>query len=364
MTSLKDDLSYKWVGDKLGQERLVLGTPGVDQVRIDVDWTGGKLDATVTRHGVAKPASPQDYKVMRLAMLQELRNVPLLKEYMQALLSVKENSFHNTEPWHAVGEQLLVAFHLLLKGNAQWHPSHAVDASIEGDDDTAVVAAMLALRAIPCLWAIHIEQIATEQPIPPYTVGPDCCPWTTGLFISRETCLVVQDKDYGKAVQSNWMLVTPLKEYLVLLYDQVDTDLHVTRVVHEKVQWGQLIENDALHIFRMLGFMQSDYVGKMERHVPRHIQRRSERAGATAHSQVAKPVLQVELLRRARQQASGSQYKEGEHREVEWNWQWWVRGHWRRLSNDDGTQRLTYVRPYLKGPDDKPILQHIYKVAR
>lgn len=36
----------------------------------------------------------------------------------------------------------------------------------------------------------------------------------------------------------------------------------------------------------------------------------------------------------------------------EYTHRWWVRGHWRHLSSG----RITWVRPHIKGPDDKPLV--------
>lgn len=54
---------------------------------------------------------------------------------------------------------------------------------------------------------------------------------------------------------------------------------------------------------------------------------------------------------------------------IEWTCQWFVRGHWRRLHEprqSDGAL-MTYVQPYVKGPEDKPLRpprESIYAVAR
>lgn len=48
----------------------------------------------------------------------------------------------------------------------------------------------------------------------------------------------------------------------------------------------------------------------------------------------------------------------GEHT-VEWSHQWVVRGHWRRQPckvEGEWTHRVIYINPYLKGPEDAPLL--------
>lgn len=56
-------------------------------------------------------------------------------------------------------------------------------------------------------------------------------------------------------------------------------------------------------------------------------------------------------------------------RDVEWNWRWWVRGHWRNQAVGMGRQDRVpvFVAPYVKGPEDrpmKPAAQTIYSVTR
>lgn len=45
---------------------------------------------------------------------------------------------------------------------------------------------------------------------------------------------------------------------------------------------------------------------------------------------------------------------EDEARQVDWAWQWAVRGHWRDQPTKEGT-KLIWIHPYIKGPEDKPL---------
>jgi hypothetical protein len=60
-------------------------------------------------------------------------------------------------------------------------------------------------------------------------------------------------------------------------------------------------------------------------------------------------------------------------REIDWNMQWWVRGHWRKLPSDQilGKDRtgeykvkgFTWVTEHLRGPEDKPIRNTTYSIG-
>lgn len=75
---------------------------------------------------------------------------------------------------------------------------------------------------------------------------------------------------------------------------------------------------------------------------------------------------------------------EQEHREIDWSCRWLVRGFWRHLEsyleimsrheargNETGHcgrcgVRVTWVRPYVKGPEDRPLkaIKHVYRLSR
>lgn len=59
--------------------------------------------------------------------------------------------------------------------------------------------------------------------------------------------------------------------------------------------------------------------------------------------------------------ALASQYRKLEsHKEVDWKSRWWVRGHLRHLKSGN----VTNVKPHIKGPKDRPLIQTIYDARR
>lgn len=54
----------------------------------------------------------------------------------------------------------------------------------------------------------------------------------------------------------------------------------------------------------------------------------------------------------------------GEHREVDWSHRWIVSGHWRWQPYKDGTHRQIWIAPFVKGPDDKPLVVRGARVFR
>lgn len=89
---------------------------------------------------------------------------------------------------------------------------------------------------------------------------------------------------------------------------------------------------------------------------------RAERRRLVRHGGVA-PDVRVITLRRSVHNAGKS-----EGQLIEWSWQWIVRGHWRnQFFPSTGKHEPTFIRPYVKGPEDKPlkpITDPIYLVNR
>jgi hypothetical protein len=79
------------------------------------------------------------------------------------------------------------------------------------------------------------------------------------------------------------------------------------------------------------------------------------------------PVLKLVSLRRMEQDRP--KQRPGEHKQVDWQWQWIVGGHWRLQPYKTlGDYKWKFVESYVKGPDDKPLKAPaqavIYKAER
>jgi hypothetical protein len=51
---------------------------------------------------------------------------------------------------------------------------------------------------------------------------------------------------------------------------------------------------------------------------------------------------------------------------VNWTHRWFVNGHWRRIHNHEGEERLVYVSPHIKGPEHLPLVHkdRVYNFRR
>lgn len=80
--------------------------------------------------------------------------------------------------------------------------------------------------------------------------------------------------------------------------------------------------------------------GKLDRHAERRLAR-------------AKMETEVRVVH-LRSKSYVKTTAEEEKRQVDWAWQWAVRGHWRDQPTKDGS-KLIWIHPYIKGPEDKPL---------
>jgi hypothetical protein len=97
----------------------------------------------------------------------------------------------------------------------------------------------------------------------------------------------------------------------------------------------------------MWSIIAEPYVATEDQRVDRHAIRGAQRAGLISDGQV-----RIVTLRR-----SSYRRPAGVSSNVEWTHRWIVRPHWRnQWYPSRGVHRQRYIAPYVKGPDDKPLL--------
>jgi hypothetical protein len=94
-----------------------------------------------------------------------------------------------------------------------------------------------------------------------------------------------------------------------------------------------------------LRLMQQRISDRYEERLPRPDRRRAQREGL--------PLDEVLVIRLRRPTAK---QHEGDSTPVEWTHQWMVDGHWRWQPYADGIKRQIWISPYIKGPDDMPLV--------
>ena len=112
------------------------------------------------------------------------------------------------------------------------------------------------------------------------------------------------------------------------------------------------------HFAKMIGFINSNYIDVRTQRLPRAARRRLK------DSPVRDMTDSVQFVTLRRNKETPTRY-EGETEGITYNWQWIVSGHYRnQWYPSDETHKIIWIPPYVKGPEDKPLKQRLYKVAR
>lgn len=102
-------------------------------------------------------------------------------------------------------------------------------------------------------------------------------------------------------------------------------------------------------------FIQEPWIGSDRVHPGRPAARRAQRVSLPAEVRV------VRLRKTVKSDHSGN------HSDVAWSHQWLVRGHWRNQWHPSTqSHKLRWISPYLKGPEDAPLIvkDHVFAVDR
>jgi len=94
-----------------------------------------------------------------------------------------------------------------------------------------------------------------------------------------------------------------------------------------------------------LRLMQQRISSRYQERLPRPDRRRAQRAGH--------PLEEVMVIRLRR---PDSHPHEGDSTPVDWTHRWMVDGHWRNQPYADGVYRQIWISPYVKGPEDMPLV--------
>ena len=118
--------------------------------------------------------------------------------------------------------------------------------------------------------------------------------------------------------------------------DQHHTSLHVSEV-----------RRKLLALFR---FMQEEIVKTQRERMPRPALKRMGRSGKTVPEDGSIVVVHLRRIRAVTKKTVSNAVAGM----VEWSHRWWVRGHYRY--NPKTGEKDIWIRPYVKGPDGKPIV--------
>ena len=179
----------------------------------------------------------------------------------------------------------------------------------------------------------------------PATVG------TTQFMCFQDPALYPQLRSrVSGLVFSSWSYFTfregqPLRERIEL-FEQVSRAEDVNGAYAFQPDRAAEVTHEIRWLYTALYLMAQKLATTVPHKTDRPTRRRAERMG-----QQAPPFIKVITLRRL--EADRAHASAG--KEVDWQWQWEVRGHWRNHWYPvENTHKPVFIESYVKGPTDKP----------
>lgn len=226
----------------------------------------------------------------------------------------------------------------------------------------AASTALLMQKATVYWWRASIwsDLIRDTAPLPKFTINPSLFPHPL-MWWTLETDFHVVDRDEEWSVLGHFInILAPRPQMTVVLLNMKSGVLELQSGMIGS--WGQEVTDSgkslmaAELVYRALAFIASPYLDKEQHRMARPARRRFERIIGTE----PEPVYVVTLRRPI---PEADRFGTGGQRE--WYHRWLVRGHYRNQWYPSlRDHKLIWVPPYMKGPQDKPLLEHLYVVRR
>lgn len=263
-------------------------------------------------------------------------------------------------PFRALGKKLVAAQECTLvnQPGSQYRVDSAPDLSVE---DLMRRATLTCLMSKTFLWSRRVsEALQASSPFPRMKISvkdiglPYPC-----MFHVHESVGFPDNLE----VMADWSL-TVLRETSLDLFG-----MHVDRAgAREYVGMqvcidGQTYPDDFAESLRPLvglflkygAFLNSTFA-TIETQMPRSQRKVVGLGTPESEEQVSVIVLRAGAVSRETDEASNP---------VHWKHRWWVRGHWRVMTDPKtGKQRPIWIAPFIKGPEDRPFLDPVYTVTR
>lgn len=303
------------------------------------------------------------------ASVARLTDDPILREYARHI--EKAQTFRLTEPWQALGE---VRFWALFLDTTPRLWTFLGYVGSKEEERQAILDEAETLRAAqPYLISKRICDVIEASPLPAHVVGRESISQPLMAICMADTW-EWHGPDGGRAKLMLMVLGETTEGIEIDYILSLDHPSHRDRplaVACEVIPYGSRWPDDyepadaagrAVIEFtlKFLAFINSPYAELQKRGMPRQQRRAIARKYSAAPSRDQK--VTVVVLRRP--ESSGSR-RPGEKGYVDWACQWWVGGHFRnQWYASEEIHKLIWIRPYLKGPEGKPLKEKVYAVVR
>lgn len=217
------------------------------------------------------------------------------------------------------------------------------------------------------LFRWDIIKLLDNMPIPRHVIGPNLMPyphmyWTPehSLSVSTSPIETEEEKSY---LDCDWLLQTEVLDGIRLVLPRTRRGqghrvLNGNGFKFNKIWPDDFEYPDSMRIVLAgLAFLNSPFVEARATRLPRSTRRELKRLGQPS-SDLSTNIV---MLRHPQHNAGST----GRGEPISHDHQWWVSGHIRAQWYPSlKAHKLIWIAPHLKGPDDKPIREKTYVVAR
>jgi hypothetical protein len=152
---------------------------------------------------------------------------------------------------------------------------------------------------------------------------------------------------------------------LLLIADIYNEHTKELGIMFHRIVFGQTWPHDYKNddnvgrVIKRCAFLNSPFIGSNMARLPHHRRRQMERAGVAPKEREEQ--IHVVMLRHKSPGTPPQHPGEG----IEWKHKWWVTGHYRaQWYPSEEAHKVIWIAPFLKGPDDAPLLEKVYAVIR
>ncbi len=240
------------------------------------------------------------------------------------------------------------------------------------------------LMAQGYLWRDNIRMIAAQGTVPVHVFGRDSLPYPMMYWcFENAACLDPFDRgviprlppsvrgvaEPGDELSGDGILVIDQEQCVVMVQmgslEKQNGECYCV-CDHFTLPYGLRFPDDfpaqtrepIRVLLALLSFLNSPFIEKKRERPNRTSRRAAQRENGEENSP---DVFVVKL----RQPAHATAAKKGGEVDVDWKHQWLVRGHHRaQWYPSTQTHKVIWIAPYVKGPEDAPMLEKVYDVVR
>jgi len=297
---------------------------------------------------------------------------PFAQRFMLRVQATGDNQIRTADD--ALGERIVRLANLLLieektPGRVIVQPART------SPIETLVALARLGLSAAPYLWTEEVRAGLRNLDVPRHVLSPRVLPqpvtwhtFETGIGVGGT--FEWNGRTYVDGTVDVMLLVdrgTGLEILQLGEMNDAETGEPRPAVTGGAVRYGAVFPDDfgdgwrqlAESALMMLAFLASPFIPKQQMRASRAARRESKRLGRPEEPE---DLVTFVILRRPAKRRHPSDEPPSE---IEWKHRWLVNGHLRaQWYPSEQAHRLIWIAPYLKGPEDAPMLEHAYKVAQ